>query len=108
MSDNSIWDQTYLKTTLKHLPVVDVFSAIHGNGAHRQLIARINIDTASGGGEAIKTHVALNLTPAQMRDLANLLNQHAARIEDELIPLLHPEPAPEIIPFQLYHEPEAA
>jgi hypothetical protein len=48
----------------------------------------------------------LNLTPEKMRDLAGLLNQHAARIEAELIPLLHPEP--EIIPFQFYHEPEAA
>lgn len=96
MDNADIWSQTYRNDPLINLREVSVLSALHGD--RRRLIARINIDTRAGS-EAVRSELQVNLTPTQMRELAGLLNQHADRIEHDLIPLLDPEPA--LISFTL-------
>lgn len=98
----SIWQKTYHRNTVKGLPGLELVTAVNAReNGERYLV--VNLEIASHGDATTLTATA-SLTPSQMRELAVALIAQARRVEDELIPLLHPEP--ELIPFQLYHEPE--
>lgn len=85
--ESSIWAQTYRSDELPGVPGVDVTSAIHDEpGSPRTLVAHLAIRHHGCG---TKTDTRRDLTPRQMRDLATLLDTHAARIESQLLPLLH-------------------
>lgn len=103
----NIWKDTYRNITLKGLPGVELLTAVNSttddDDQSRYLVARLSIEARS---DAVHVIARADMTPAQMRELAVSLIAQARRIEDELIPLLHP--APEIIPFRLHHEPEEA
>lgn len=102
--DNDIWDETYKNDRIRGLPDVSVLTVIAGTRERRRLVARMDIDAGDLNGVCISAQV--HMTPTQMRALAASLLAHAARVEQVLIPKLQPEP--QIIPFTLYHEPEAA
>ncbi len=97
----SIWNQTYRHHAIKGLPDLALLTAVNEDTSKRWLVAELRITQRAG---AIDPMAAATLTPAQMRELGAMLIAQARRVEDELIPLLHPEP--ELIPFHLYHEPE--
>lgn len=102
--DNNLWSKTYRKQALPGLEAVSITTAIHGDTPlTRRLVADLEI---RAGINHVTARVDVAMTPAQMRLLAIELNLAAQRVEDELIPLL--APAPELIPFQLYREPETA
>ncbi len=104
--NETIWDQTYRRDDIPRLHGVSVLTALseHTPG-QRALVAQLDI-TLNHDAFAVEVCATVKMAPAQMRALAELLRTHADRVEHELIPLL--APAPEIIPFQLYTEPEAA
>lgn len=100
----SIWQKSYHCATIKGLPGLDLVTAVNATAdGDRYLVAKITITAHSA---ALKVSAGADLTPAQMRELGLALIAQARRVETELIPLLYPAPA--IIPFQLYHEPEEA
>jgi hypothetical protein len=97
----SIWNQTYHHHAIKGLPDLALLTAVNEDTSKRWLVAELSITQSAG---AINLSATASLTPAQMRELGVALIAQARRVENDLIPLLHPEP--ELIPFQLYHEPE--
>lgn len=100
----STWSKTYRKQALPGLTVVSIVTAIHGDPPiDRTLVADLQIRQTGGG---VDTRVDVPMTPTQMRALAGLLTAAAQRVEDELIPLLHPKP--DLIPFTLEPAAEAA
>lgn len=102
----SIWSKTYQSHKVPGLEAVSVTTAIHGESPlPRTLIADLELRSGRCGDQT-QSRVDVAMTPAQMRALAGLLTAAAQRVEDELLPLLHREP--ELIPFTLTLEPEAA
>lgn len=99
----SIWNKTYHHGNIKGLPGLSLLTAVNADNGKHWLVAELRISQTA---DAINLTTTASLTPAQMRELGVMLIAQARRVEDELIPLLHPEP--ELIPFTLYHEPEEA
>lgn len=100
----SIWQDTYHRSTIKGLSGLDLVTAVNDReNGERYLVVNLQIAACA---EATNLTATADMTPAQMRELAVALIAQARRVEYELIPLLHPQP--EIIPFQLSHEPEEA
>jgi hypothetical protein len=99
-----IWDKTYRRDAVAGIKTISLMTVVSEyTPGERKLKAELEIATHSAD---VTVAATARMTPTQMRALADLLRLHADRVEHELIPLL--SPTPEIIPFQLYHEPEAA
>lgn len=107
MRDDDIWSKTYRKQVVPGLPDISIITAVGGEEqGDRYLYLCSDLSIKTSGAGKVTARCDIDMTPAQMRALAAQLEAAATRIECELMPLLRP--APEIIPIELYHEPEAA
>lgn len=100
-----IWNETYKHDPVRGLPEVSLLSVISETAHQRRLVARMEIETHDPDA-TVRWMAYVSMTPTQMRALAATLQATATRVEQVLIPKLHPEPT--IIPIALYREPEPA
>jgi len=105
ITPTDIWDETYKREQIRGLPDVSLLSVISEADHQRRLVVRMEIETRDPNA-TVRWTTWVSMTPTQMRALAASLQATATRVEQVLIPKLHPEPT--IIPIALYREPDAA
>jgi hypothetical protein len=105
MFDSGVWDKTFLRTQVAGLPALRVHSAvIEMASGNRLLHASLTVAVNGAGPGAIQSTIDIPLDSTGMRALIAALDEHATRLDGELLAVAHSGD----MPAGLYREPEAA
>lgn len=106
MSD--LYDATVLNSKIPGAPQLCISSSLLEMATGRRCLNAALRITVHGSDNDIVTEMSIPLDPSTMRAMARVLYEHASRIADKLMPLVHAaRPAPEALSAPLFRAPEA-